>query len=333
MEVWPLPRLSFRGLNSIDEKRPAALITQPAVWSTVSKLVNLPLVIQAEPNHDDNEFVDYLAANLPAPVQVIYAVGDGLLVNVAKAVASANNKPLVILPTAISSDAPLTWIATLNSTGGKPTERTTGPATEVVLDMGVIASAPAEARAAGIVDVLSIITGLLDWSNAAQKGRTAPETKLAPWAVSVAAGLAAQALKSAGAMGKADPEALRLLVDLLATTVHLDSQLGHRRASQGIEHLFANSVKADSSVSHAEKVGPGILLASALHNKDVAGMRTALEAAGVRLNRLKPDDIRAAVMALPNYARDSNAPYTILNDISSTDLEQALTRSTLLNQS
>src|SRR5258708_3508816 len=291
MNVWPLPRISYRALNTIDESRPAALITSPSAWESVGKAIkNLPLVIQAEPTRNDYDFVEYLATNLPAPVQVVYAVGDGLVIDIAKVVASINDKPLIIVPTAISSDAPFSPTGTVRE-HDKPSNEETGPATEVIVDMDLIKAASADARAAGIVDVLSIVTGLMDWGYAAQKNKTTPDTKLSPWAMGVAAGLASQALKSAAAMGKGDPEALRLLIDLLCMTIQMDNQLGHRRASQGLEHAFAESVAADASVSHAERVGPGILLASAFYSKDTASMRTAMEAAGVKLDKLKPEDL------------------------------------------
>src|SRR5579859_1418626 len=315
MNVWPLPRISYRSLNSVNESRPAALIAQAAAWDIVGKAVKqLPLVIQAEPSRDDYDFVEYLATNLPAPVQVIYAVGDGLVIDIAKVVASVNDKPLVIIPTAISSDSPFSASASVRDKG-KPTNEDTGPATEVVVDMDVIKNAPAEDRAAGIVDVLSIVPALLDWGYAAQKNKLTPETKLSPWGLGLAAGLASQTLKSAAAMGKGDPDALRMLIDLLCMTTQLDNVLGHRRASQGMEHAFAEVVKADPSVTHAELVGPGILLASAFYNKDTASMRTALEAAGVQLNKLTADDIRAAANDLPNFVKQNDVPYSLVHDL------------------
>ena len=60
---------------------------------------------------------------------------------------------------------------------------------------------------------------------------------------------AAQAIKSAVALSKGDPDALHTLIDLICMTVQLDSQLGHRRASQGVEHFFADAVQADGTVS------------------------------------------------------------------------------------
>jgi glycerol-1-phosphate dehydrogenase [NAD(P)+] len=331
MDVWPLPRLSFRPVSNIDEQRLVALITQPSAWASISQSIKLPLVIQAEPNRDDYDFVEYLAKNLPAPVQVVYAIGDGLVIDVAKVVASANDKPLVIIPTAISSGAPFTATATVHDANSISIEPT-GPAEEVIFDFDLLKQASADHRTAGIVDVISIVTGLLDWAYAAQKGKLDADTRLQQWALTLAAGIGATAIKSAAAIGKGDNDGLRLLVDLLSMTIQLDNQLGHERASHGIEHIFAESVEADASVSHAEKVAVGILIASALYNKDAAGTRAAIEAAGVKLDKLSTDNIRAAVKSLPDYAKNNQLPYSILNDLTtdSPELEQVLHRSTLI---
>jgi glycerol dehydrogenase-like iron-containing ADH family enzyme len=298
----------------------------------VSGSFQLPVILQAEPNRDDKDFFEYLAANLPAQVQAIYAVGDGLILDAAKLVASRNHKPLIIIPTAISSDMPFTWTVSVRE-NNQPKQVVTGAAEEVVIDLNVIKAAPAAQRAAGIVDVLSIVTALRDWAYADQKGQTTPDTRIVQWATGIGASLAAQAIKSAAAMGKGDPDALHCLIDLLCMTVKLDSQLGHRRVSQGLEHVFADAVKADSSVSHAERVGPGILLASALYGKDSLSMRAAMEAAGVRLNQLKHEDIRGAFNNLPDFARQTSAPYSLINDLqpNSDELMQAQTKSSLFS--
>ena len=113
MDVWPLPRVSFRELASVEETRPVALITNQIAWSVVSKKIELPLVIQAEPNRNDRDFFEYLAANLPSSVQVVYAVGEDLQIDAAKFVASESKKPLVIIPTALSSDTAFTPLVTV----------------------------------------------------------------------------------------------------------------------------------------------------------------------------------------------------------------------------
>lgn len=330
-DVMPLPQITFSGLSSIEEQRPAALVTSPAAWAKASISLKLPLLIQAEPTRRDGDFVEYLANNLPEPVQVVYAVGDGLVFDVAKAVASANDRPLVIIPTALSSDSSLRPTATLER-GGKLVVEETGGASEVIIDTDLIRTSASHARTAGIVDLLSITCGLLDWTYGAQKNRVPEDITRTAWAIPIAAALGSQSVKSAASIGKADDDSLKLLLDLMGLNIQLNSQLGHQRASRGIEHLFAEIVEAAPTDSYAERVGPGILLATAFYNKDVTSVRSAMEAAGVRLGRLNLESIRTALKKLPEYARSSNAPYSVLYELNanSPELETVISRSTLV---
>lgn len=320
MTVWPLPRISFRELGSIQEKRPVALLTTEQTWAILGSQFALPLVIQAEPERQSLDLFDYLAAHLPSQVEAIYVVGQGAALEAGKVVAARNDKPLIVVPTALDSDALFKPTATVyQDKDGSMTVQTieTGPATEVIIDWDVIHAAPETLRGAGIVDVISIITGLLDWRYAAQRGKNPPEQRFTPWAASVAAGLAAHAIKSAPAIGEGKPAALRTLLDLLMQVTQLGNQLGHTRVQEGSEHLMAQALAAQDTrgLAHAEIVGPCILLVSALHGQDPASLRDAMEAAGVRFDRLRATDVQSFIDALPEYLGAHSLPYSILNDL------------------
>ncbi len=333
MNIWPLPRITFRELSTVRESRPTALITDPATWATIKRVIELPVAIQAEPPNADSDYLDSLGKDLPSEIGVVYAVGNGHVIDAAKRIGGLGKRPVVIVPTAFCDDNPITWTASVHTKDGfKNVE--TGPAEEVIIDWDVVTDSPAYIRGAGIVDMLSIVTALLDWRYASQKNMTTPDTRLSGWGMTVAASLASQAIKNAAAIGQGKPEALRGLLDLMCMSVQLDNQLGHRRASQGTEHIFADHVKVDPGVSHAERVAAGILYASALHNQDVTPLKDALQKAGVRLDQLKAVDIRSAANTLPDYARSNNLPYTILNDqVGKENVANVLSKSTLLSAS
>jgi hypothetical protein len=71
-------------------------------------------------------------------------------------------------------------------------------------------------------------------------------------------------------------------------------------------------------VPYADLVRPGILISAALHGQDVRPIRATLASAGVRLERLRPDDISTTIRMLPQYVRDHNLPYSILHDLDPT---------------
>ena len=321
MAVWPLPRIMFRELNTVQETRRVALLTSDAAWSTLSDKLALPILIQAEPARYDRELLDYLAGHLPSRAEVVYAVGSGAPVEAGKLIAARNHIPLVIVPVALDSTSMLLSEALIEDRVGDrrkcrvPVEAV--PADEIIVDWDVIGAAPGHLRGAGIVDVIAIVTGLLDWRYAAQKSKNPREQRFMPWAAGVATDLAKQAIKGASAIGQGDPESLRTLLDLMMMTVQLGNQLGHMRAQQGSEHYLANIVAAatGSDLSQAEIVGPCLLFCAALHGQDPSPLRDALSAAGVRLDQVRATDFNLIVDNLATHLGDYAWPYSILNDL------------------
>lgn len=314
-QIWPLPKVTFASLDQIEEKRPVALLTSNTAWQNVGHLLNLPLVVQAEPQQEDPGFLDELAHNLPSQAEVIYVVGNGAPVTAGKIVASANKLPLVIVPTAIDSDK-LFESFVMYMKDGLLTRLETGPVNELVIDWSIIEAAPAYERGAAITDLLAVVTALLDWRYAAKFNRTQPNEKFSAWGASVAAGLASQVIKSAKAIGEGQVEALRTLLDLLMISVQLAHQLGHDRHQEGTEHYFAYALQNRGAAgSHAEMVGPGILFASALHGQDPTALHEALTNAGIRLDQLRNADVQLAINDLPAFCATNNLPYSIANDL------------------
>ncbi len=326
--VWPLPRVTFRELTTVRESRPTALLTSKGVWASVGSLLNLPIVIQAEPPHVRHSYLESLAEGLPQEVEVVYGVGGGRAMDAAKYVAWRNNKPVVLIPTAIPGDVMFTWVSRVRENRGV-TDIETGVARECIIDWDVIRSAPPHLRGGGVVDVLSIVTGLLDWRYAAERGKNSPEQRFVPWAAGIAAAIAQQAFRIAEGVGQGNVESLKLLLDFLGLEVQLCNQLGHSRPEEGSEHHFAYAIEnyMPPRTPHSDMVGPGILFAAALHGQDVQPLRSALEAAGLRLDQLNPHVVQQVVPELPAYVVEQNLPYGILRDIDpgSDKVQQALT--------
>lgn len=320
MPVWPLPRITFQTLSAIEETRPVALLTSEDVWAVLGDELKLPIFIQAEPARYDRELFDYLAENLPSRVEAIYVVGQGAPLHAGKIIAARQKRPLVIVPTALDTDDALTPVALAEETidgQRRLMEIETGPASEVVIDWDVLHAAPDEKRAAAIVDVLAIVTGLLDWRLSAQKGKNPRNQHFAPWAATVAAGLAAQAIKQAPAFGQRRDATLETLLHLMMMTVQLGNQLGHRRASQGGEHYLARilATQTEDQLPHCELVGPCLLFVAALHRQDVSALRDTLQNAGVRLDQIRATDFALALDHLPESIGALGLPYSILNEL------------------
>lgn len=320
MTVWPLPRLKFGELNSIQENRPAALLTTAETWAALNNRLALPVMIQAEPARYDTDLLNYLADNLPSRVKVVYAVGGGAPLAAGKLIAARNQVPLVAIPTAFDSAEFLLPAAPIDEmVDGRPRRVfvETGPAAEVFIDWDVIHAAPDHQRGTAIVDVISIITGLLDWRFAAQKGKNPREQRFQPWVAGVVTDLAKEAIKNSGPIGQGQPEALRTLLNLMMLTVQTNNQLAHTRAGQGSEHYLAQILGAivGPGISHAELVGPCLLFVAALHGQDPAPLRDAMQHAGVRLDQIRATDFNLVVDGLDGHLTDYGFPYSILNEL------------------
>ena len=333
--VWPLPRVTFRELTTVNESRPVALLTSKTVWGSVGSLLNLPIAIQAEPPSMTHNYMETMARGLPAEVEVVYGVGGGRAMDAAKYIGWYNQKPVVLIPTALPGDVMFTWVARVRE-DGSVTDVETGMAQECVIDWDVIRAAPAYLRGGGLVDVLSIVTGLLDWRFAAERGKNSAEMRFVPWAAGIAAAIAQQAFRIADGVGRGEVESLKLLLDFLALEVQLCNQLGHARPEEGSEHYFGYAIEnyMPRRTPHSDMVGPGILFAAALHGQDAAPLRTALEAAGLRLDRLNPQVVQNVVHTLPEYVENHHLPYGILNELdpASDKTQRALKAAGLVEQ-
>lgn len=313
--IWSLPKLQYASLSEWVEERPVALITSPSIWDTLGSQLDLPIIVQAEPERTDSDFLDYLSENVPSIVEAVYVVGSGHLVTIGKIVAHANELPLVIVPTELDSDQFLEAHVEILSENILTTIYT-GAAEQVVIDWDIIANAAPSARAGLVADMLAVVTGLLDWRYAAKQKRTLPEHTFVPWVAGVSANLASETIKAAEAIGKGEVEALKKLLNLASISVQLANQLGHARQQEGTEHYFAYALeKQNVQATHAECLGPGILLTSALHNQDPSALRDAMTKSGLELGKLRPADIQLALTDLPLIANGNDLPYAIAHEV------------------
>ena len=278
-------------------------------------------MVQGEPPNASRAFLDAMADGLPPQVEVVYAVGGGLVCDAAKYVGRKRHLPVVVVPTILSVDGFFTAQVAVRE-GGTVRYEETGPVDKVIIDWDIVSSAPAHFRGTGIAEILSIVTGLRDWQYAAEQNKNTEKERFQPWAAGLAAGIAQQAFKIAQGVGDGKVESLQSLLDLICIEVQLTNQLGHNRPQEGSEQYFAYAIEPkvarDRGIPYADLIGPGIMIAAALHGQDVTSIRETLSSAGIRLGQLKPDDIIETLQMLPQYVRVHNLPYSILHDLDPT---------------
>jgi glycerol dehydrogenase-like iron-containing ADH family enzyme len=316
--IWSLPTLEFTDLAKVREQRPVAVLTGARSWGAVSPLLELPIVVLAEPQKVELDYLDDLAAAVPPQVEAIYAVGGCKVADVAKYLGWKTGKPVVIIATALSADGFFTPIVAARVSGSVQYVET-GPAEKMIIDWSVIRNAPQHVRGAAIVELLTITTGLLDWQLAAKSNKNTVDTRYQAWVAGLMAGIAQQAFKIAEGVGKGNVEALRNLLDLLCIEVQITSQIGHTRPQEGSEQYFAYAYESrrhgQLPLPYADMVGPGLLIAAAFHNQNIQSIRNTLETAGIKLNGLPANDVRDTIKILPEYVKKHDLPYSILNEL------------------
>ena len=220
--------------------------------------------------------------------------------------------PLVVLPTALSVDAFFTSAAGIREDGAiKYIDAR--PPDQVVIDFDVLSKAPLQIRAAGITDVLSILSGCWDWQYAHQKGMNPTGMEFIPWAYQNAQSILQGVLDCAEAAGKGDRAGLKQLLDCLCMEVQLCNQLGHSRPEEGSEHYFAYCAEQYTGPAwpHADLLGPGILHMAKLQGQDAHAVEGAMHACHIPLQHLSPILIERTIRDLPEYCRKHDLPFGI----------------------
>ena len=314
-DIGRLPNIMTRAFADIKERREAVVLTTEPAWKAVKGIEINP--------HQLIYVVGNTAAAMAALAdvcegEVVYGIGGGLAIDAAKYVASANELPLIAIPTILSTDAFLTDATGIRENGCVQYLRTKAPDT-VIVDMDMLCNAPAAMRASGAADVLSIATALWDWQEAEKMGENPSDQQITPQAVAIGETLLQTLLENAREIGNGTPKGLKLLLDLLCMEVQLCNLCGHSRVEEGSEHYFTYALERHlTSVStgnllHGELVGLGILLMAALQSQPWMQYRHALECLQInyRPSAVAPEAIADTLINLSEYVAQHKLPYTV----------------------
>jgi len=142
MKTYPLPTIIESPLRELREERAIALIASgPALAAAEVAGLRLDPLWRAEPGAATEVRFAALAAQIPTAAEVVYGVGGGLAADAAKFAAWRRGLPLVVVPTALSVDAHLTWAAGVRC-DGCVTYLKTGPAHTLYADYALLGVAP-----------------------------------------------------------------------------------------------------------------------------------------------------------------------------------------------
>jgi glycerol-1-phosphate dehydrogenase [NAD(P)+] len=316
-QIPNLPKTHLMPFSALEERRPVLLVTSLPAWNAVEKqLASLNIVAMRCVQEATTSHWDALPSEYCQQPGVVYAVGGGLTADAGKYIAHKLGLPLTVLPTALSVDAFLTAASGIRRAGCVYYIETKVPE-DLILDLDIIAAAPASLRAAGITDVMSIATGSWDWKFAHEHGMNPPGMEFIPWAYDNAKSILQAVLDCAQAAGRGDRDGLKTLYDCLAMEVQLCNQLGHARPEEGSEHYFAYCAENFTGPGwpHGDLVGPGILLMAQRQGHDVHRLETALRLCAIPLDRIPSEITEQTLRALPAYCRKHNLAYGLAHTL------------------
>jgi len=313
--VWPVPQVVYTTLGDHREDRDVILFYSRAAWEAARPSLNLKVTAQAEVKEATEDHWNALDNGLDG--DVVYSVGGGLAADAAKYVAAKRNLPMICVPTAISVDAFFTWASGIRN-DGCVAYLETGPPDKAIIDLEFIGNGPAELRASGICDVLSIATGCADWLYAHERSKNPHEMPYLASTADTAQAILRGCLDASESAGQGEAAGLMRLIDALVLEVQLCNLIGHSRPEEGSEHYFAYCAEnaLGPGHSHGELVGPGIVTMARLLDLDVTPLERALRACHVPLDRLSDEVVKQTLRQLPEYCVKFRLPYGIAHDSS-----------------
>lgn len=212
-------------------------------------------------------------------IDFLVGLGGGRPIDIAKQAGFNNDIPFISIPTAASHDGFGSARASIRRDGRK-TSMQAIPPVAVVADTEIISKAPKRLLGAGVGDIISNQTAVLDWKLAGQK---ADYSEYAAALSEMAAKLVEKDIEKV-ASGK--EEGVRLVVKALISSGVAMSIAGTSRPASGGEHKFSHWLDSnhDNPALHGEQCGVGSIVTMFLHGGDWKRIRNTLRAVNAPIN-------------------------------------------------
>lgn len=257
--------------------------------------------------------LDRLVADAPTPSGVV-GIGGGVVMDSAKWLAYRTGAPLLLAPSIISADACVTNSVAVR-VGGRVDYRGFVEAQRVVVDVELIATAPARLNRAGVGDLLSIHTALWDWAAGERAGHGTVDQAVAARAAEVLDALEA----AAAGVKDMTADALATVITGYAEINDMVMACGHAQMEEGSEHYlgYLLELRTGRSFAHGELVTLGVILMSTLQDNDPARARRIAELSGVRWRpadlEISREVLADALISLHDYVNASGFAYSVAN--------------------
>jgi len=253
-------------------------------------------------------------------IDFLVGLGGGRPIDIAKQAGFNKNIPFISIPTAASHDGFGSARASIRRDGLK-TSMQAIPPIAVVADTEIISRAPKRLLGAGVGDIISNQTAVLDWKLAGQK---ADYSEYAAALSEMAAKLVENDIDK---VASGEEEGVRLVVKALISSGVAMSIAGTSRPASGGEHKFSHWLDSnyDTPALHGEQCGLGSIVTMFLHGGDWEKVRNTLRAVNAPINsrELGIDD-GVVLKAFLNSKEIRPQRVTILDKSNQKQIEEAV---------
>jgi glycerol-1-phosphate dehydrogenase [NAD(P)+] len=213
--------------------------------------------------------------------QVVFGVGGGTKIDVAKLSSARQEIPFISVPTTASHDgiaSPLSSVKGLE----KPYSVLAQAPIAIIADTNIIMKAPWRFAVSGCGDVIAKLTAVRDWRLAHKENNE----YYGGYAASLALMSAKLVMQNADLIKSKSEEGLRVLIEALISCGVSMSIAGSSRPCSGSEHLFSHAldITATKHAMHGEQCGVGTIMMAYLHKANWKSIKNTLKKLGAPTN-------------------------------------------------
>jgi glycerol-1-phosphate dehydrogenase [NAD(P)+] len=248
--------------------------------------------------------------------QVVFGVGGGTKIDVAKLSSSRQQIPFVSIPTTASHDgiaSPAVHFL-LSRALEKPFSGMAQAPIAIIADTNIIAQEPWRFTVSGCGDVIAKLTAVKDWKLAHEE----KNEYYGSYAASLAAMSSKLVMENVEKITPDNEEGLRVLLEALISCGVSMSIAGSSRPCSGSEHLFSHALDmiSPNHAMHGEQCGVGTIMMACLHRTNWRRVRDTLKELGAPTNAYELGvEKKDVIKALEIAATMRTERYTILNKL------------------